>query len=70
MEAAIIRLKNRLNIAKNSYDFFFYAGHGGVQSMGENYLIPVDAVISSENFLRHRAVPVLRKRQEIQSPGA
>jgi len=29
MESAIIRLKNRLSVAGNSYGFLFYAGHGG-----------------------------------------
>jgi formylglycine-generating enzyme required for sulfatase activity len=56
MEAAIIRLKNRLSGSRNSYGFFFYAGHG-VQSEGVNYLIPVDAsTILSESHLRQRAV--------------
>jgi len=57
MESAAIRLKNRLSASKNSYGFLFYAGHG-VQSNGENYLIPVDANIQSESFLRQRAVSV------------
>jgi uncharacterized caspase-like protein len=57
MESASIRLKNRLSAAKNSYGFLFYAGHG-VQSNGENYLIPVDANIQSESFLRQKAVSV------------
>ena len=49
MENAVMRLKNRLSVSPNSYGFFFYAGHG-VQSGGENYLIPVDANIPGENF--------------------
>ena len=53
MEDAIVRLKQRLSAAENSYGFFFYAGHG-VQSGGENFLIPVDANIPSESFLRNR----------------
>ena len=57
METGISRLKNRLGAAPNTYGFFFYAGHG-VQSGGENYLIPVDANISGENYLRTRAVGV------------
>jgi len=57
MENAVIRLKNRLSTSEDSYGFFFYAGHG-VQSGGENYLIPVDANIPDENFLRNRAVSV------------
>jgi uncharacterized caspase-like protein len=55
MEEAVTRLKNRLNAVKGSYGFFYYAGHG-VQSNGENYLIPVDANIPSEAYLRDRSV--------------
>ena len=58
MENAAIRLKNRLTEAgKNSYGFFFYAGHG-VQMDGVNYLIPADANIPDRNFLRERALSV------------
>ena len=57
MDGAVIRLKNRLSLDHGSYGFFFYAGHG-VQSGGENYLIPVNANIPDENFLRSRAVSV------------
>jgi len=57
MESAVMRLKNRLSVSGDAYGFFFYAGHG-VQSNGENYLIPVDANIPGENFLRSRAVSV------------
>jgi hypothetical protein len=57
MEDAAIRLKNRLSTDRNAYGFFFYAGHG-VQSNGENYLIPVDADIRSESLLRQRAMAV------------
>jgi uncharacterized membrane protein (DUF485 family) len=57
MENAVMRLKNRLSVSRNSYGFLFYAGHG-VQSNGMNYLIPIGANIPSENFLRTRAVSV------------
>jgi len=57
MDSAVMRLKNRLSVSGDAYGFFFYAGHG-VQSAGENYLIPVDANIPSENALRSRAVSV------------
>jgi hypothetical protein len=57
MENAVMRLKNRLSVSKNSYGFLFYAGHG-VQSNGVNYLIPIGANIPGENFLRARAVSV------------
>jgi len=55
MEDASIRLKDRLSEDENAYGFFFYAGHG-VQSGGENYLIPVNASIPGENQLRNRAL--------------
>jgi len=57
MEDAVLKLKDRLIAAENAYGFFFYAGHG-VQAGGENYLIPVDANIPNENYLRTRAVSV------------
>ena len=57
MEAAVMRLGEKLSAAENAYGFFFYAGHG-VQSGGENYLIPVNANIPGENYLRNRAMSV------------
>ena len=68
MESAAIRLKNRLSASKNSYGLLFYAGHG-VQSGGENYLIPVDANIQSESFLRSRAVSVQAMLDELNEAG-
>jgi Flp pilus assembly protein TadD len=68
MESAITRLKNRLSVSKNSYGFFFYAGHG-VQSDGVNYLIPVGASIPSANYLRDRAVSVQTMLGELNDAG-
>ena len=68
MEDAVLRLKNRLSGVKDAYGFFFYAGHG-VQSGGENYLIPVDASISSENYLRDRAVSVQALLDDLNDAG-
>jgi uncharacterized caspase-like protein len=68
MESAAIRLKNRLSASNNSYGFFFYAGHG-VQSNGENFLIPRDANIQSESFLRQRAVSVQSVLDELNQAG-
>ncbi|MDR1029554.1 MAG: SUMF1/EgtB/PvdO family nonheme iron enzyme [Treponema sp.] len=68
MEGAAIRLKNRLSASRNSYGFLFYAGHG-VQSGGVNYLIPVDANIQSENFLRQRAVSLQALLDELNDAG-
>jgi hypothetical protein len=57
MDSAVMRLKNRLSASADSYGFFFYAGHG-VQAGGENFLIPVNANIPGENYLKGRAVSV------------
>jgi len=55
MESAVVRLGNQLGQSKGAYGFFFYAGHG-VQSNGVNYLIPVDADIKGESFLKTKAL--------------
>jgi len=56
METAVINLKKKLGASRNSYGFFFYAGHG-VQANGQNYLIPLPATnIQNETHLRDRAV--------------
>jgi hypothetical protein len=68
MEDAAIQLKNRLRNSPGSYGFFFYAGHG-VQSQGQNYLIPVDADIKSESFLRERAFNVQILYDELEQAG-
>jgi tetratricopeptide (TPR) repeat protein len=68
MEEAVTRLKNRLAAARGSYGFFYYAGHG-VQSNGENYLIPVNANIPSEAYLRNRAVSMPVVLDELNAAG-
>ena len=68
MVNAVMQLKRRLSASPNSYGFLFYAGHG-VQSNGENYLIPVDANIPSENFLRNRTVSVQEMLDELNDAG-
>ena len=56
IENAVLNLRRRLSGSRNSYGFFFFAGHG-VQSSGENFLIPVTADnIRTETQLRNRAV--------------
>ena len=56
MENAVNGFSSKLKNSPKSYGFFFYAGHG-VQSNGENYLIPVNANnIQSEAQLRERTV--------------
>ena len=68
MESAVFRLRDRLGTNNNSYGFFFYAGHG-VQSGGENFLIPVDANIPSEAFLRNRSLSVQVVLDELNYAG-
>ena len=56
MENSVMNFKRRLGGSKDTYGFFFYAGHG-VQANGVNYLIPIDASnILNETHLRSRAV--------------
>ena len=55
MEEAVVRLGDELAASPNSTGFFYYAGHG-LQSGGTNYLIPADAHIPSEAFLKNRAL--------------
>lgn len=55
MEAAAVRLSEALRGDRRSIGLFYYAGHG-VQSAGENYLIPVRASIASESLLKHKAL--------------
>jgi WD40 repeat protein len=68
MEEAVTRLKSRLSVEQSSYGLFYYAGHG-VQSGGENYLIPVDANIPSESYLRDRSVSMLAVLDELNTAG-
>lgn len=56
MEAAIDEFGRKL-ISGNQVGLFYYAGHG-VQVDGENYLIPVDAVIKRQSDVRYKAVNV------------
>ena len=44
-------------LGRGSVGVFYYAGHG-IQSQGENYLIPVDAEIALETDLRYKALPL------------
>jgi hypothetical protein len=70
MEMAIVRLGQRLaGSARGGTGFFFFAGHG-VESGGENYLIPARASIASESFLRSRAVPTQAVLDEMQRSGS
>jgi hypothetical protein len=55
MKQAIDEFGNQLG--EESVALFYYAGHG-MQVKGENYLIPVDADIKSENEVPYNAVNV------------
>ncbi|MCL2244413.1 MAG: caspase family protein [Treponema sp.] len=68
MEDAIQRFVKNLGREEKTYGFFFYAGHG-VQAGGDNYLIPVNANIPSENGLRTRAVSVQNTLDDLNSAG-
>ena len=68
MENGVIKFKNRLAVNSDSYGFLFYAGHG-VQAGGENYIIPVDANIPSESYLRTRAVSVQAMLDDLNNAG-
>ena len=68
IEKAIEKLKEKLSEAKNTYGIFYYAGHG-VQSKGENFLIPVDANIPNENYLRNKTVSVQALLDDLNDAG-
>jgi uncharacterized caspase-like protein len=53
MEAAVRQFGARL--AGSDAGLFYYSGHG-VQSNGENYLVPVDADVGAETDLRYKTV--------------
>ena len=55
MQQAILAFGQKLQ--QGGVGLFYYAGHG-LQSRGQNYLIPVDAEIDSEAAVRVAAVPV------------
>jgi uncharacterized protein YkwD len=58
MEKGVANLKQKLSASRASCGFFYYAGHG-VQSGGENYLIPTDALtITNDSQLRQRSLSV------------
>ncbi len=68
MEAGVIRLGNQLGQSPGSYGFFFYAGHG-IQSNGINYLIPADAQIAGEAFLKSKALAAQSVLDTLQQAG-
>jgi hypothetical protein len=68
MENALFRLADNLRRSPGSYGFFYYAGHG-VQSGGENYLIPVDAVIDTEEDLPPKTLSLQNVLEELAGAG-
>jgi len=68
MVEAITRFKNRLSVSKNSYGFFFYAGHG-LQYNGINYLIPAKADIPNANYLGDTSISVQTMLAELNDAG-
>jgi formylglycine-generating enzyme required for sulfatase activity len=69
MEAAVINFGRRLGASRDSYGFFFYAGHG-VQADGENYLIPVTADnIQNTTQLRLRTVSLQSVMESLTGAG-
>lgn len=65
MEEAVLRLGNYVSTAPSSVGLFYYAGHG-VQANGVNYLIPADADISGETFLKTKSLSVQSVLDELQ----
>lgn len=57
MESKIAEFHRRID--SNTLSLFYYAGHG-MQSQGENYLIPIDAQLSEERDLDVHAIPLSR----------
>ena len=68
MEKGVIKFGNELSGSADAVGFFFYAGHG-VQSNGINYLIPTDADIAGEAFLRTKALAIQEVLDTIQQSG-
>ncbi|WP_433996077.1 caspase family protein [Bradyrhizobium liaoningense] len=67
MSRAIDRLKARVHL--NSVVLVYFGGHG-IQSDGQNYLIPVDAKIWSEEDVRRQGLSIDRLLSELKTCGA
>ena len=66
MDSALDRFSQALG--SGSIGVFYYAGHG-IQSEGENYLIPVDATIDVEQDLRYEALPLGKIMGRMEDAG-
>jgi len=69
MDRAVIELGKQLSSSQDAVGFFYYAGHG-VQSGGENYLIPVDAKIPNDSFLGERSLSIQSVLQTFEESSA
>lgn len=69
MENGVIRLCNKISQSPGSYSLFYYAGHG-IQANGINYLIPVDANIPAESFLRIKSLATQTVLDSLQQTDA
>lgn len=67
MQQAMLEFATRIN--RKSTALVFYAGHG-VQVDGRNYLLPVDAQISSERELKFKSLELRDVLDELESAGA
>ncbi len=56
-------------LSPNSLGFFFFAGHG-IQSQGENYLIPLQADLESERELLRETLAANQVLEEMVASGA
>lgn len=65
IEEAVLRLGDSVSIAPSAIGLFYYAGHG-VQTNGVNYLIPADADITGETFLKTKSLSVQSVLDELQ----
>ncbi|MDR1218643.1 MAG: caspase family protein, partial [Treponema sp.] len=68
MADGVDRFARRLGASPDSYGFFYYSGHG-VQSQGENFLIPVDVDIQREADLPYEALHMQRALDYMQDAG-
>jgi len=66
LENAVLAFKEKLAQDRNNVGIFYYAGHG-VQSSYENFLIPSDAKIQSEQFLKVKSLSLQTVLDLLQS---
>ncbi len=68
MERAVVNLSRNLSRDERAVGLFYYAGHG-IQSEGINYLIPSQAEIAAEAFLKTKALASQIVLQQMQNAG-